>query len=299
MKEFKGKTAVITGAARGIGFEIAKECARRGMNVVLADIDENQLDMTENYIRNMGTSTLSVICDVSEYRQVEALSIAATDKFNTVDMLFNNAGVSALGDIVSMPLTDWEFCIHIDLFGPFYGVKAFLPIMKAQKSRCHIVNTSSAAGLFAVPGMPAYYAAKFGVVGLSQSLYMSLKKENENIGVTVLCPGLVRTEFNTCDERRPEKFRIDWSNPYYSGDIYKAGKQATDNDISKGAPPELVVKRLFAGIEKEQLYVLMVDGTFDNKRLGIYMKKKVNVILGEDNPDLSVFGDFLKHEEAE
>ena len=127
MKEFKGGTAVITGAANGIGRALAKECARRGMNVVMADIDMGNLAQAEEEVRALGARTLAVRCDVTELDDWQALAKASIDTFGTVELLFSNAGVTALGDIVNIPEIDFDFCMQTNLYGTFYALKTFVP----------------------------------------------------------------------------------------------------------------------------------------------------------------------------
>lgn len=291
MKEFKGGTAVITGAANGIGRALALECARRGMNVVMADIDMVNLTLAEQEVQALGAQTLAVRCDVTELDDWSSLAKGALERFGTVELLFSNAGVTALGDIVSMPEIDFEFCLQTNLYGTFYALKTFIPILRAQKKQAHIGVTASAAALGTAPGMPAYYAAKHAVIGLCEPVYMDFLTWDDPIGMTIFCPSMVKTSLNRCDTRRPEKYAIDWDNPYYTGPVYQGGQQATDNDISTGIEPEEAVAVFFAAIEEERLYALPrnVNGNLFEKRLAVVRNETAVDIMGW-------YGDFMKHD---
>ena len=291
MKEFKGGTAVITGAANGIGRALAKECARRGMNVVMADIDMGNLAQAEEEVRALGARTLAVRCDVTELDDWQALAKASIDTFGTVELLFSNAGVTALGDIVNIPEIDFDFCMQTNLYGTFYALKTFVPILRAQRKPAHIGITASAASIGTAPGMPAYYAAKHAVAGLCEPVYFDFLTWGDPIGMTILCPGMVKTSLNKCDTRRPEKFAIDWNNPYYTGLVYRSGQQATDNDISTGLEPEKVVDVFFKAIEDDRLYALpgRVDASLFEKRIAI-ARNEIRVDL------MGWFGEFMKHD---
>ena len=257
MKDFKGKTAVVTGAARGIGLSICKELAKRGANIVMADIDYDKLLESENEIKNIGAKTSAIRVDVTEYDDIAKMKNEALEKFGTVELLFNNAGVTALGDIVHMPIVDFDFCVKTNLYSTYYGMREFIPQMLKQKNECHIANTCSLAGLYTDPGMPAYYAAKHAVIGLSEAVYRDFITYGANIGLTILCPGMVRTDIASCDDRRPEKFKVDKSNPYYSSEVYLSAKQTSyRNTTVAGQDPDEVAEILFDAIEHNRLYAV-------------------------------------------
>ena len=202
MKEFKGNTALVTGAARGIGRAICRECARRGMNVVMADIDMEALAGAEDELRALGApGAMAAHCDVTRLESVQELAGRALDRFGTVEMLFCNAGVTALGDVVNTPLRDFEFCIRTDLYSVFYFLRTFVPIMRSQRKPCHIEVTASAASFSCTPGMPIYHAAKQGVLGLCEPVYYDFLTWGDPIGMTILCPGMVKTDISSLSTR--------------------------------------------------------------------------------------------------
>ena len=168
MKEFKGRVAVITGAASGIGRGIAERCVKEGMKVVLADINDADLAKTEAELRALGGEAISVRTDVAKRSDIEALAKKTLDTFGAVHLLFNNAGVEAGLTPWEATWNDWEWVIGVNLWGVIHGVKVFTPLMLAQNTECHIVNTASMAGLIAGSNCAPYIATKHAVVGLSE-----------------------------------------------------------------------------------------------------------------------------------
>lgn len=216
MKDFKGKVAVITGAASGIGRAMANDFAKRGMHVVLADIQEELVSEAAREVAGHGVETLYHVTDVASLASVQALADAAYQRFGAVHMLCNNAGVGIGGPLQSATHRDWEWVIGIDLWGVIHGVEAFVPRMIAGKQGGHIVNTASMAGVIASKGLGIYNTAKYGVVGLSETLQKDLR--DEGIGVSVLCPLGVRTGIrqhsqamrpSDGDEQRAEPPKLD------------------------------------------------------------------------------------------
>lgn len=192
MDDLRGKVAVITGGASGIGRALAERFAAEGMKLVLADIDEVTLRTTEVQLAEGGAEVLTVLCDTSLEAEVQALADAAMTRFGGAHVLCNNAGVIGKGDAWRSPMSVWDWVVGINLYGVIHGVRAFLPIMEDQ-GEGHIVNTASMAGLVAVPGAAAYNVTKTGVVALSEGLYLELKATGSPVRVSALCPGFVRT----------------------------------------------------------------------------------------------------------
>ena len=207
MKEFKGKVAVITGGASGIGRAIADRCVQEGINVVLADIEEASLATAEEELKAAGANVLAVRTDVSKRAEVERLARQSFDAFGQVHLLFNNAGVAAGGAPWEATWNDWEWVMGVNLWGVLYGVKVFTPLMLAQNTECHIVNTSSAAGLIVGSGSAPYAVTKHAVVALSESMYLALEQRKSLVKVSVLCPGVVRTNIFNVERNRPPELR--------------------------------------------------------------------------------------------
>ncbi|MDA0979472.1 MAG: SDR family NAD(P)-dependent oxidoreductase, partial [Proteobacteria bacterium] len=193
MKEFSGKVAVVTGAASGIGLATATRFAEAGMKVVLADIEVPALEAAVASLREAGHTVTGVPTDVSKWDAVAHLADAAVEAYGTVNVLHNNAGVVVSGPIEELTLSDWEWVLGVDLWSVIYGIKAFLPIIKAA-GEGHIVNTASTAGLQATSGIGPYNVAKFGVVAVTETLRKELDSAGSPVSASVLCPGAINTK---------------------------------------------------------------------------------------------------------
>jgi len=192
-----GKVAVVTGSASGIGFALAERFARAGMHVVLADIEAGALDAAAERIAAHGVETLAVVTDVSLEPAVQALATAAVERFGAVHLVCNNAGVMSKADAWTGPLSGWEWVMGVNFWGIVHGIRAFLPVL-VESGGGHIVNTASIAGL--MPGFGASYdASKHAVVALTEDLFLDMRLSPVPIGVSVLCPGWVRTELMTSE----------------------------------------------------------------------------------------------------
>ena len=201
LDDLKGKVAVVTGAGSGIGRELALACARHGMKVVLADVDEPGMAETTALLGPAGS--LAVRCDVSKADQVESLAVKAHEKFGAVHLLFNNAGVACSGPIWTTTLEDWQWTLGVNLMGVVHGIRSFVPRMLEQGGPAHVVNTASAAGLLSVPGSSVYCVSKHGVVTMSECLKHELQRAKAAIGVSVLCPAFVPTRIVDAERNRP------------------------------------------------------------------------------------------------
>ncbi|PYT13480.1 MAG: hypothetical protein DMG59_20325 [Acidobacteria bacterium] len=168
-------------------------------------------------------------------------------------LLFNNAGVAAGGPPWEATWNDWEWVIGVNLWGVIYGVKVFTPLMLAQNTECHIINTSSAAGLIAGGFSAPYTVTKHAVVALSESLYLTLQQRNSLVKVSVLCPGLVRTNIANAERNRPPELR---NEPVTMTPEMQAGLAAFKAAMEASMPPFQVADVVFDAIRKEQFYIL-------------------------------------------
>ena len=255
MKEFKGKVAVITGAASGIGRGIAEHCVQKELKVVLADIEETALRETEKTLQAKGATVLAIRTDVSKANDIETLARKTLDTFGAVHLLFNNAGVQTRRTIWESTLTDWEWVINVNLWGVIHGIRVFVPIMLLQQTECHIVNTASIAGLTSGPLMGTYRVTKHGIVSLSETLYLELQQRNAPIGVSVLCPSFVRSQLNEAERNRP-------------GDLLNSPRknsttpeeQALERLFQEmnqiGMSPEQCAELVFKAIQQNTFYIL-------------------------------------------
>ena len=193
MDNLVGKVAVVTGAGSGIGKAMAERFVAEGMKVVLADIDELRLRSVESQLSEAGGDVWPIACDTALEESVQSLAQRTLDRYGAAHVLCNNAGVVGTGDPWTGPMSVWEWVVGINLYGVIHGIRAFLPIMQEQ-GEGHIVNTASVAGLLAMAGAAPYNVTKTGVVALSEGLFVELKGTGSPVGVSVLCPGFVRTE---------------------------------------------------------------------------------------------------------
>ena len=208
MDSWHGRVAVITGAASGFGLETSRIAARRGMKVVMADVQADALDAAAREISGLGADVLPFRIDVSRSAEVDALADATFERFGTPHFVFNNAGVGAGGLVWENSLRDWDWVLGVNLMGVVHGVRAFTPAMlEAERSdpayRGHIVNTASMAGLLNPPNMGAYNVTKHAVVSLSETLYQDLALVAERVHAHVLCPFFVPTGIHRSERNRP------------------------------------------------------------------------------------------------
>jgi NAD(P)-dependent dehydrogenase (short-subunit alcohol dehydrogenase family) len=199
LPDLRGKVAIVTGGASGIGRGIATELVAEGMRVIVADIEEDVLRQTAG---ELGATPVAV--DVSDLDSVRALAKEATSRFGTVHVVCNNAGIGPLAPIAELTMDDWRWIIGVNLYGVIHGVQTFLPILSANPDGGHIVNTASMAGLVATPRLGAYSVTKYGVVALTEVLAAELEAAGSAVGASVLCPGTVRTNIGTSSRNRPE-----------------------------------------------------------------------------------------------
>lgn len=276
MKDFKSKVAVITGGASGIGRAIAERCVHDGMKVVLADVEEASLAAAEAELKAAGGTVLAVKIDVSKRSDVELLARKAFDAFGQVHLVVNNAGVAAGGTPWEATWNDWEWVIGVNLWGVVHGVKVFTPMMLAQNTECHIVNTASAAGLIVGSGSAPYAVTKHAVVALSESMYLALEQKKSPVKVSVLCPGPVRTNIVNVERNRPAELR---NEPAPFSPEMKAGRAAFMAVMEKSMPPAQVADAVFEAIQKEQFYI------FSHPEWMEFVELRTEKLLRMENPE--------------
>lgn len=256
MKTFKGRTAVITGAASGFGLEASLLGAKEGMNIVMADVQQDALDAAVKQVEALGAQVLPFRLDVSKAAEVEALGAATLARFGVPHFIFNNAGVGAGGLIWEHTLKDWEWVIGVNLMGVAHGVRVFTPMMleaakKDPSYEGHIVNTASMAGMLNAPNMGVYNVTKHAVVSLSETLYQDLSLVTEQIHASVLCPFFVPTGINKSERNRPADMAA--AKPTKSQMI---GQAMSDRAVSSGkVTASEVIAKVFAAMRDNQFYV--------------------------------------------
>ena len=257
MKDFKNKTAVITGAASGIGLGIAKRCVKEGMLTVLSDVQEDLLLKVTNELKNAGGDVISIVCDVSSLDDVKNLAVQTLKAYGKVNLLFNNAGVIPGTNILKNTIKDFEWVIGVNLWGVIYGVNTFLPIMFEQSEESHIINTSSASGFF--PGNGAYDITKFGVTALSELMKIELNKIDSNVKVSLLIPGIVDTGIVDSNRNRPK----DLKNPSKGSRNWEELNKKIEiirNRYRGSMSPDLVADMTFNAIENDIFYIFTEMG---------------------------------------
>ena len=209
MKALHGRTAVVTGAGSGFGLEASRIAAREGMQLVMADVQQDALDRAAAEIAALGTQVLSMRVDVSKGDEVEALGRATAERFGAPHLVFNNAGVGAGGLVWEHSVADWEWVLGVNLMGVAHGVRVFTPMMLAAARadagyEGHIVNTASMAGLQNAPNMGLYNVSKHAVVSLSESLFHDLALVTGQVAASVLCPFFIPTGIAASARNRPD-----------------------------------------------------------------------------------------------
>lgn len=254
MKDFNGKTAVITGGASGIGRAMGELFLAKGMNVVLADIEQNALDATVAALAAGGDQCIGVVTDVSKAEDVQRLAEKALAAFGAIHIACNNAGVFAGGLLWEESLADFQWQLDVNVWGVIHGIRTFVPIMKAQDSDCHIVNTSSMAAVTAMPYSGIYHMTKHAVLAMSESLHHELSFHVPNVKVSVLCPEAINTGIAASERNRPGSYSK-------AGDIVESDaralvSQALTESVSGGIGPEVMAQRVFDAIVEERFYIL-------------------------------------------
>ncbi|MFD1611433.1 SDR family NAD(P)-dependent oxidoreductase [Sphingomonas tabacisoli] len=262
---FSGRTAVITGAASGIGRALALALADQGMKLVLADLDLATVEGLAEEIERQGGRTLASRTDVSDPEDVERLAELADKEFGGTDLLCNNAGIMTADryrPVWEFTLAEWKAMIDVNLMGVVNGLRSFVPRMLAQRTAGHLLNTASAAGLITGAISVPYSVSKHGVVRISEGLFAALRKRRAPIGVTVLCPGLVRTAIYAASGNQPED-----------------GAEGFVFDETT-AEPEEIARIALQAISQHRLYALTTTA-FDKA-----IEARATAILARRNPDL-------------
>ncbi len=252
MNEFKGRVAVVTGGASGIGRAMAERFAEEGMRIVIADVEEEALKRAEAEMKADGAEVLAVRCDVSKAHDVKQLAEITVRKFDGVHILCNNAGVGITGATWEIPLEDWEWVLGVNLWGVIYGIHYFVPHMLKHGGPCHIVNTASMAGLTSGGSMAPYHVSKHGVVTLSEGLFHEFRQRGSHVGVSVLCPGWVDTKINESDRNRPTgKVADDKMDA-----VAKMFRDMVGTALKEGLRPKDVAQMVFDAVKNDQFYIL-------------------------------------------
>jgi NAD(P)-dependent dehydrogenase (short-subunit alcohol dehydrogenase family) len=251
LRDIVGKTAFVTGAASGIGLGIATALAQAGVKVMLCDIEEAALATALNVLRATNADVDGFRADVSLKAELQAAADATLARFGRVDILVNNAGVGGGGDYGQWTDASWDWTIGVNLMSVIWGIEIFGPLIEAHGEGGQIVSTASVAGLIAAAN-PAYNVTKFGVVALSEGLRETLALRN--IGVSVLCPGWIRTKIMESTRNLPSRFEGGVEGFPEDGPVGEFAKLAT-TAVAAGLDPLYVGELVREGIENDWPYI--------------------------------------------
>lgn len=249
MKDFKDKVTFITGGAMGLGLSMAEAFVREGAKVVLGDIDEAALSIAEARIKALQGRVATVKCDVTDRNSVRAAALKAVEAFGKVHITVNNAGVAAGGPIGSVPERDWDWIIDVNLKGIVYGTETFVPLIKSHGEGGHIINVASMAGMVSPPNLEPYCATKFAVVAMSEGWGAQLAPLG--IGVSVLCPGFVKTRIHESRRNKQPKYGSREEGGSGLGDTQEQASSA----VLSGINPEIIGARVVEAVKAGEFYI--------------------------------------------
>lgn len=251
MQEFTDRVAVVTGGASGIGLGMSRAFANAGMKLVIADLDEAAMAAAEEELKATGAEVVTRKTDVAQLSEIEALADLSIETYGKVNVLCNNAGIGIPTGTHNMKLDDWKWIIDVDLWGPIYGVKVFLPLIEEQ-GEGHINATSSMAGLVAGQMMGAYNVAKHGVVALMATLERDLRGRKSPITASVLCPGPINTNIS----RHSVEFRPGQAKPKTDGKTSGKVAKGIQEILENGMDPDEVGRLVLEAIGSDEFWIL-------------------------------------------
>jgi NAD(P)-dependent dehydrogenase (short-subunit alcohol dehydrogenase family) len=256
MRSFQGRTAVITGAASGFGLEVSRLAAARGMNLVMADVQDDALAKAAAEIAALGAPVVSLRADVSRLADVQAMATETVARFGAPHFVFNNAGIALGGLIWETSLEDWNWLLGVNLMGVVHGVHVFTPLMLAAANadagyEGHIVNTASMAGLLNPPNSGVYNVSKHAVVSLSETLYHDLHLVTDQVSASVLCPYFVPTGIANSDRNRPADVKAE---PLTRSQLI--AQQMSDKAVSSGKVSAATIAQfVFDALAEDRFYI--------------------------------------------
>jgi NAD(P)-dependent dehydrogenase (short-subunit alcohol dehydrogenase family) len=245
MQDLKGKVAFITGGASGIGLAMARAFGREGMSVMIADIEPQALQLAVEELRAAQVKAEGVVADVTRRDSLRAAALETIARFGKVHVVCNNAGVGAGGMIGQVPDRDWNWVIDVNLLGVVHGMEIFTPLILSHGEGGHFVNTASMAGLVSPPGMEPYCATKYAVVGMSEGWAQQLAPQG--VGVSVLCPGFVKTRIHESRRNRPDAYGPD--------ERAAPPADAPPSPVLSGIDVQPVGDRVAEAVKANELYV--------------------------------------------
>lgn len=276
MQQLAGKNAFITGGASGIGLAMAQAFLREGMNVAIVDVDPEALAVAEQQLKGSNAKVVALQLDVTDRSQYQTVADQAEAALGPIHVLCNNAGVYRGGNLDAVTYEDWDWVMGVNVGGVINGIQTLVNRIKVHGEGGHIVNTASMAGVTTSPGLGVYNTSKFAVVGLSEALRLDLQPHN--IGVSVLCPGMVRTRILESERTRPETFDVDAED---ANEAAQAHSEVMQMAMNAGIEPAEVADLVVQGIKQNQLYL------FPHPELGDAARERMQAIsasFGEPDP---------------
>ena len=255
MQDYTTKVVAITGAANGIGKELARRFARAGARLALADIDVDNLTLLAAELGSAGAEVSTAVFDVRSFDAMEGFARQTYASYGQVDLFFNNAGVISVGTIWEQPLADWDWLLDVNVKGVLHGIKAFVPRMIGQDMPCRIINTASIAGLLTVENSPAYVASKFASLSMTEVLDLQLQAAGAKVTAHVICPAVVQTDLDNCLRHR-DPATFDAADPYYQTEDYIRRFEVVTKSMPAGLPVDAAVEVIIDQLERGTFYIL-------------------------------------------
>jgi len=262
MENVQGKVAFITGGASGMGLGMARAFSAAGMKVMIGDIEQGPMDRAVAELNEAGGNAAGVKLDVTQLESVREAGIATVETFGKVHVICNNAGIGVGGQCESASMRNWKWVMDVNMWGVVHGLQTFVPLILSHGEGGHVVNTASMAGMFGLRDAGPYNASKFAVVGMSETMMIEHRKDN--LGVSVLCPGVVATNIATSGRNRADS---------YGGPVEPSEKDRSAEMISKGLDPDVVGRLVLEAIQQDQPYI------FTDPSLRYLIERRTKYIL--------------------
>lgn len=280
MQDYEGRVVVVTGAANGIGAELARRFAGAGASLALFDIDGENLEAIRTELSDGGTAVIAVQGDVVDAPALRAFADRVFDEYGRVDLLFCNAGVISAGTVWDEPLEDWDWLLGVNVKGLVHGIAAFVPRMNQQDFPSDVVDTASIAGLLTVENSPAYVASKFAALGMTEVLDLQLQTVGSPVRAHAVCPAVVHTDLARCNEHRDQPGFDPSAHPYLQSEDYRKRWAVVEASLPLGLPVADAVDTIVSGVE-DDVFLILTHPAYNPAILG-----RVQLLLSGAHPQL-------------